>query len=157
MSANLNSQTLRDIYATTTEEAFLLLVTVTHETLDAPFRIVNNTEPVTSRGEVFIPFWFEFAFPDQSAERQAEMQFVLDNVALPLVEPLRAITTPAHMLVQLIAASRPDEILAEETDLALRNVTWDANAMTFTAAHEDVMNARFPGNVFSPAHYAGVF
>lgn len=157
MSRGLASAVLRELYATTTGEAFLLLATVSHETMAEPWRIVRNTAPIQSRGATFEPFPFDFTLPDDLADRPPEMQFVVDNVLLPMGAVVRSITTPADLLVELIAASKPDEVLARVEGLRLRSVEWNASTMTFRAALEDVLNARFPADVFAPDEYAGIF
>jgi len=85
------------------------------------------------------------------------MEFVLDAVMLPLLSPLRSITTPAMMLVELVAASRPDDVELSVEDLALRRVNWNLSNLHFECWHEDILNCRYPADTFEPARYAGIF
>lgn len=157
MPRNLTSATLREIYETSSDAAFYLLVTVTHPNLPAPFRAVNNNEPVTSRGNRFEAWWFRFTLPDDSRERPGEVMFQLDAVALPLVTDLRAMVTPPAMHIELVSSKRPDVVELEITDLILRDVNWNQETINFRCVHEDVLNARFPADDYSPQRYPGIF
>lgn len=134
-----------------------MLVTVTHANLAVPFRVCNNNVPVVSRGNTFEPFWFQFVLPDDSKERPTEMEFVLDGTMLPLIELMRAITTPAMMLVELVAATRPDTVELSVEDLAMRYVTWTGQDIHFRCVHEDIWHSRYPEGTYDPQLYAGIF
>ena len=58
MSRTLSQAARQAINAEATEQVFLLLLTIDHEDLAEPIRVVNNTETITSRGELYVAYPF---------------------------------------------------------------------------------------------------
>lgn len=117
------------IAAESTDECPLMLVTIAHDDLDAPIRVVNNIENITSNGETFIGLPFAIELPDEG-DRPGEARISVDNVNRAIAEAVRSISTPPDVTIQVILASQPDTIDLELTGLKMRDVTMDASAVT---------------------------
>jgi hypothetical protein len=156
MPGSLTSQTLRDLFETTSDIALLALLTVTHPSF-APLRFVNNTEPVVSRGQQFLPLWFQLELPDDTRERPAELTLRLDNIALDLVPEMRKLTTAPTLLVEIVSTRALDVVELEVRDLKMRDLRWDTQAIEFQCSWEDILNERFPAHSFAPIRYPGIF
>lgn len=85
------------------------------------------------------------------------MDFVLDGTMLSLVTLLRQTTIQPMMLVELVAASRPDTVEMSVEDLAMRYVNWTSQDLHFKCVHEDILNCRFPEGTYDPQLYEGIF
>lgn len=145
------------LQAPSTGEAFIPLVTITHAPTNDVFRVCANTERVVSRGQVFEPYAFTITLPVESGEEIGAVNFALDNTTLLLVDMLRRITEPAQFLLEIVLASRPDYVEYTIADLLLREVRWDASTINGRLMLDDVLNQRFPKDVYDPHQFAGLF
>lgn len=143
--------------AQSTPEAFLALVTIAHPPTGDVFRVVMNTEAVVSRGNSFAPYAFKFSLPAESGEEVGQVAFEIDNTDLLLVDMLRRITSPAEFLIEIVLASAPDVVELAVADLVLREVSWDAVTIRGNLMLDDVLNQRFPKDVYDPIQYAGLY
>lgn len=143
------------IAAEESDECPLVLVTIEHDDLPEPIRVVNNIEDIVSNGATFVGLPFEIELPDEG-ERPGEARIRVDNVDRRIVKAVRSIQTPPDVTVQVILASQPDVIDMEITGLKLRDTTTDAAAVTGYLRFEDltvepvaamITPARFPGLV----------
>ncbi len=48
-----------------TDEVFLALLTIAHADISPSIRVVNNTENITSNGNLFTAFPFDIQLPDE--------------------------------------------------------------------------------------------
>jgi hypothetical protein len=145
------------LQSTATNEAFIPLVTITHDPTGDVFRVCRNSEPITSRGQVFAAYGFDLTLPVESGEEIGNVTFVLDNADMLLVDMVRRISDPAHFLIEVVLASAPDNVEYSVADLLLREVSWDANKINGKLMLDDVLNQQFPKDVFDPIQYAGLF
>ena len=153
----LSPQARTAMLALTTPEAFLVLVTIRHAPTDEVFRVVANTAPIVSRGETFLPYAFRFALPTESGEEIGQASFEIDNVDLLLIDMLRRASVPAEFMIEIVLASAPDQVELSVSDLLLREVEWNAQTISGKLMHDDILNQRFPRDVFDPLQYPGLF
>jgi hypothetical protein len=145
------------LQAPATPEAFIPLVTITHQATGDVFRVCRNTEPMTSRGQTFLPYAFDLTLPVESGEEIGNVTFKLDNVDMLLIDMLRRITDPASFLIEIVMASAPNSVEYSVADLLLTEVSWDAATISGKLTLDDVLNQKFPRDVFDPIQYAGLF
>jgi len=145
------------VNAQETNEVFLLLLTLDHEDLAEPIRVVNNTEDVTSRGMTFVAYPFEIALPDEDPESVARVSLRIDNVDREIVRNLRAIQAPLSVALEVVMASSPDTVEAGPFNMTLVAAEYDALTVTGELAFEDVLNEPFPGQSYVPSEYPGLF
>ena len=55
----VSTATRSDMFASATDEGLLVLLTIDHDDLSVPIRVVNNNANVQSRGDDFIAFSFD--------------------------------------------------------------------------------------------------
>jgi hypothetical protein len=140
-----------------TVDAFLALVTISHPPTGEVFRVVMNTEAVTSRGLVFSPYAFRFNLPAESGEEIGQVGVEIDNTDLVLIDMLRGAVEPIQFLIEIVLASNPDQVELAVRDLLLREVNWNASSISGKLFVDDVLNQRFPRDTFDPLQYAGLF
>jgi hypothetical protein len=147
----------QNMYASTTDEAFLILATIRHEPTSTILRVVNNTENIVSRGNTFEAYPFSLILPAESGEGIGAATFEIDNVDLTLVDMLRAAIEAPRVDIEVILASVPNEIEIGIYDLAMREVTWDATTITGKLLNEDILSAAFPSFGYTPKEWQGLF
>ncbi len=136
-------------------EVFVLLVSFWHGT--EMFRCCLNTEPVKSRGIIFEPTYFGFKLPDVTDQAPSGCEITVDNVDQRMISLLRRITTPLQVRIELVLASQPDIVELVIEDLVLRQVQWNVSQITGQLKIEDMLNAAFPGAIYEPRTFTGIF
>lgn len=146
---------MQALMAQETDKTFILLVTFAHE--NEIFRCCLNTEPIISRGQEFTPTYFQILLPEvnDSAPQGCEIQ--VDNVDARMVDMLRRIVTPVQVKLELVLAEQADTVEVTVDDLVLREASWNANSISGKLMVEDMLNAGFPGNLYEPRTFPGVF
>ena len=141
--------------AESTNEIFILLVTFWHGT--EIFRCCLNTEEVSSRGQIFTPTYFNFKLPEVSDTAPQGVEIIVDNVDQRMVDLLRRIVTPIQVKIELVLASQPNVVELVLEDLVMRSVSWDVSKITGQLTAEDMLNANFPGHIYEPRTFQGIF
>lgn len=157
MSRTLSQAARRAINAQETEQVFLLLLTLDHEELAEPIRVVNNTENVTSRGALYVAYPFEIALPGEDPESVARVTLRIDNVDRQIVQSLRTVQAPLSTALEVVLAASPDTVEAGPFNMTLVAAEYDALVVTGELAFEDVLNEPFPGHSYIPSEYPGLF
>lgn len=157
MPRTLSTQAMNAVMAATTNEAFLLLVTFTHVPTAETFRVVLNTENITSNGNLFTATYFQFTLPETSNQAPQGCSITVDNVDQQMVPLLRSITEPLQVTLQVVLASQPDTVELELADLLLRDVTWDSNQIQGNLVADDPLNQAFPAHLYEPRTFQGLF
>ena len=138
MTRSLSTAARRSAYAPQTSEAWLLLLTITHESLVAPLRFVNDKVTITSNSQSFMGFPFAVELPQESNDAPGEARITIDNVDRSIVTAVRAMATPPEVTIQIIMASQPNTIEVEYGAMTLRDVKWDVASVSGTLRHEDI-------------------
>lgn len=157
MSRTLSQAARHAVNAQETEQVFLLLLTLDHADLSQPIRVVNNTEDVTSRGDLFVAYPFEIALPDEDPDSVARVTLRIDNVDRQIVQSLRSIQAPLSVALEVVLAASPDTVEAGPFNMTLIAAEYDAFVITGELAFEDVLNEPFPGHSYIPSEYPGLF
>jgi hypothetical protein len=112
-------------FAEATGEVWLVLLTIEHADLAEPLRFVNNTENITSNGDAFLAFPFDYVAPDEGNEGAGIGRIRIDNVDRQIAQTIRELQTAPTVTVQIVLASDPDTIERELGDLVLASASWD--------------------------------
>jgi len=157
VSRTLSLAARKAVNAQETDEVFLLLLTLDHEDITEPIRVVNNTVDIVSQGETYIAYPFEIALPDEDAESVARVTLRIDNVDRKIVKSLRSISSPLSVGLEVVMAASPDTVEAGPFNMTLVSAEYDALTVTGELAFEDVLNEPFPGHAYVPSDYPGLF
>lgn len=154
MARNLSTAATASANAQFTDEVWLTLLTINSPELETPLRFVNNNVSVTSRGNVYLAFPFDIDFPGQDEESPGEARLSIDNIDRMIVNFVRTISTPPTVTIEVVLASSLDTVEASFSNMTLRNVSYDAKAVTGLLRFEDIViepvtyamtPERFPG------------
>jgi hypothetical protein len=151
----LSSAATASIHAEDTDEVWLVLLTINHADLDAPIRVVNNTEDIVSGGVTYIALPFELELPDQG-ERPGEARIRVDNVNRAIVEAVRTIQSPPSVEFKIVLASQPDTIEYQHSGLTMRDVTYDLASVQGYLRYED-LSTEPVADIITPSRFPGLF
>ena len=155
MSRAFSLNALEAIQARETDEAFLVLLTLSHPQMTTR-RVVRNTVDVTSRGDVFTATAFDFVLPSEDATAEPRVTLQIDNVDRANVEVLRTINTPIDVALEVVLASDPDTVELGPIDMQLRGVQIDALRITGQVAGDPLLDAPYPADTYNQADYPGL-
>lgn len=151
------SQTARAQVFNQEDGGFLILLTITHDLLPSPIRVVNNTENVISGGNEYIRYPFDVQLPDERDGSAPIAKLTIDNVSREIVQTLRQISTPPTIGIQVVRLDNPDSVEMSLPTFKLRNVSFDALTISGDLIIDDVTKEGFPARSFTPAEYPGLF
>lgn len=157
MSRTVSSSFLRAVFARETDEVFLTLLKIEHPNLNDAIRVVNNDQNITSNNEVYVAFSFEVELPGEAEDSLPVPRLSIDNVDRVIVESIRAIDTPPTVTMSVIMASSPDVIEAGPYVMTMRNVEYNSLTVSGTLHGEDILNEAYPGHLFTPGMFPGLF
>lgn len=157
MPRSFTPEALAEINRRESAEAFLLLATISNPDLATPYRFVRNNADVVSRGMTFEARMFEWALPTDTEDGPQQVQFSFDNIDQDTTDFLRRTTSNVMVTIELISSARPDVVELTVGDLALKTITLTHDRVSGNLSHEDVMNLKYPGDIYNPLEYAGIF
>ena len=144
-------------FAQDTDEVWLVLITIDHDDLAQPIRVVNNTEDITSNGETFVGFPFDITLPDAREDAPPRARLVIDNVSREIAQAVRTITSAPTVTIEVVRAGDPDTVEQSWPFFKLRNVKWDVAQVSGDLTLEDFTREPYPAGIFSPASFPGLF
>lgn len=157
MSRSVSAGFKEAVFAQETGEVFLILVTITHTDLPDPIRVVNNSENINSRGQTFIAYPFEITLPTDTENGNPRATLKIDNVDREIVRAVRTIQTAPTVTLEIVMASDPDVVEIEFPDFQLQDVNYNSLTVEGTLGLEQFLAEPFPGDLFSPANFPGLF
>lgn len=126
-----------DVYKSTlaevsAPEAPLLLLEINHPELPSPVRVVNDTQNITSNGNLYLGFAFRFVLPSDYENQLPKARIAIDNVGKDLMQWIETSDGGAGSTVQLstIMRSRPNQI---EWTITMSMFNIQANAREVSA------------------------
>lgn len=157
MPRTLSSNAVAALMAQSTDKVFLVLLTIDHPDLGTPFRLVNNTEDVTSNGDLYTAYPFEISFPSEDGENISSASLILDNVDQLLVSTIRSLQSEPTVQLNLVIFDTPDVVEAGPMDFLLRGVKYDSFKIVAELTFEPILQEPFPKDIMSPKVFPGLF
>lgn len=145
------------LYRAETEEVFLVLLTIDHEALPFPIRLCNDNQDTISRGNTFIAFRFEIQLPSSEADSPPRARIRVDNVDKRIVDAVRSVTSAPTVVMEIIRAATPDIIEVSLPGFQLTNVAYNALVVTGDLGLENLLLEPYPGAIFDPGRFPGLF
>ena len=157
MSNALSPELLAQIFAQESDDPFLTLVTLSHESFDEDIRLVNNSENITSQGNVFLAFPMKIRFPVDDGETTRNFQIEFDNVSLDLIEEIRSVTTAIGVKIEMILASMPDVIQVSQSELSIQSLNYNKSRITANIILDNFLNTELTSEKYTPTNFPGLF
>lgn len=136
--------------------AWLVLLTITASG-EPPLYVVNNSEPVASRGITFAPYPFSVQLPADDSDTLPTLTLVISNLDAAIIEFVRAQAVAPSIVVELVTSAYPDIVERSYTFLKLSNVTYDAMTIQGRLDVDDFLAQRFPAESYVPPLFPGLF
>jgi hypothetical protein len=124
---------------------------------DPTIYLVNNNEPVTSRGNVYQPFPMELRLPQEDSESLPTVEITFLNLANEIVEAIRKLSRPPQITIELVTNISPDFVERTVDFAVLRNVTYDAISISGRLDLQNVLTSAIPSESYSPQRFPGLF
>lgn len=140
-----------------TDEVFLFLITLSHDDLLNPIRVVNNVENINSRGMEFTAFPFDLILPQDDGDTLPQVIISLSNVDLSLVDEIRSLNSSLDVTLEIVLASNPSYVEMSIEGMKTISVQYDAQKIEATCQIEDVLNLVFPKDSYLPSNFPGLF
>jgi hypothetical protein len=141
----------------TTSEVILLLLKIEHDTWTEPFYLVNNLTAITSNGQLYEPYGFNFSAPSSASSGQAVASVTIDDVDRRFTAAMRQIITNAQVTVSLIRASDPNTLELDPWVFELDVVSVQGSNITADLRKETILNNNLTGHVINADTFPGLF
>lgn len=158
MPRTISAEARAAIFAQQTGEVFVVLLDLEHPAFTSPVRVCSDNRRVVSGGYAYDPFPFDITLPDETEDSPPRVSLRIDNVDRRIVSEIRRVSgAPVRVVVRVVLASSPDTVEAGPFEFALRDVTYDEQAVEGTLMYEDLLNEPFPADSFTPARFPSLF
>ncbi|MCL1812220.1 MAG: DUF1833 domain-containing protein [Treponema sp.] len=153
----MTNPAIEALTAQETAEVFLVIAVIKVDG-EVSFRIVNNTEGITSQGETFEPFAFAFVLPSTSDSGIKSAGFEIDNVDRRIQE---TVTLSAGKEVtaefSIIMASSPDVVERGPFKYILRDFQVTRTKIKAVLHDFYLTDLNIPGLQYTPKNFPGLF
>ncbi len=138
--------------ASTTGSAFLVLLTITAGDLD-PLRVVNNLEPVVSRGNTFIAYPFSIIRASNLADAQPTVSLTIDNVSQEIISYIRGFEDAPVVKIEIVLSTSPNRVDLAINFLRLASVSYDALKVSGVLMPIDFLTARAVSSTYRGSEF----
>lgn len=156
MSRTMSAAAVRSLFAQESEVVWLQLLTISGPGTDT-IRIVNNPEPIGSRGHLYEPFPFECSLPQDAAERESHAQLTISNVDRVVVERLRTMDTPLTAVLEFVTSLNPHEVECGPFEFEILGARADRNQVVAQLGYEPILTLPFPRGKYDPQRFPNIF
>lgn len=157
MARTVSQDVRRALYASSTSNCFLVLLDITSTELAQPLRVVNNTEPVTSNGNVYQSIGFTFVLPAETENTVESANLTLDNVDRAFTIAIRSVRRPLNVRAVVIESSDPDTIEIGPFDFQLRNVRYGPDTLSGQLLFNNYVERNASTVTFSNQYFPGLY
>lgn len=166
MPRPLSNAAKQAIYAQSTDEVFIVLVTIEHENFEAPIRVCSDpfevlpdlgVKGVVSRGEEYIYLPFTINLPLQDEQGIARASISIDNISREIVAAVRQASTALGVSIEIVLASDVDTPELSVQDFRLETVSYDAFTVSGDISIEYFELEPYPARRFTPSDFPGIF
>jgi hypothetical protein len=144
-------------FAQETDDALIILLTITHDDLPAAIRVCSNSEDIESNGEDYLACPFDLKLLVNDPQQLPKATLSIQNVDRRIVEAIRSIGTAPEVEVSIIKASDPDTVEMSLPNFSLLSVTYDALTVQGDLFLENMASEPYPAGSFSPSEFRGGF
>ena len=153
----LSAEAVQDMLAAQTDEVYLHIVKISHNSLSSDLLFVDNTEDVVRSDGTYKASAFRIQLPNEDDE-VPQVRIQIDNVDQSIIAALRPLQTAPELTVSVIRASTPNVVEVGPYEMVLKQFDYDKYTITGTIGYrEDFLNERFPKDQFTPQTTPGIF
>ncbi len=157
MSNELSAELLAQIFSQNSNDPFLTLVTLSHDSFAGEICLVNNTKNIVSRGRTFRAFPMSIRLPMDDGETARNFVIDFDNASLELIEEIRSVTTKIGVKLEMILASMPDAVQMSQEDLEISTLSYTATKISANIVLDGFLNSELTSEQYGPSNFPGIF
>jgi len=158
MPRSYSTTTLEHINATSADELPLLLLEIDHPQLTQPARVVNDTQDLTSNGNLFVGMAFSASLPDDKPQQMPKARLAIDNVGKELVSWLEMSQGGRGSTCRMMQVMRSAPNLIElEITLDIMNVIITATTVEADLGFDDLLGRMSTPYSYRPDTAPGLF
>lgn len=157
MSRTVSTTFRSALMAQETSQVYLMLLTITDDSLVEPIRVVNNRTDISSGGNTYTGFPFRIDLSQDSPDELPEVTLTLDNCARELALAVRAITGIPAATLSVVLSSTPDVIEVGPLPFNMRRISVNASTIQAVLGGEDILNQKYPKDAMTPQNFPGLF
>lgn len=166
MSRQLSNTAKAAIYAQNTQEVFIILLTISHETFSDDIRLCSDpyellpnagVRGVVSRGLEFIFIPFSIKLPVQDDTGVARASISIDNINREIVNAVRNANSSINFKIEIVLASDVETPEISIDKLKLERVQYDAFTVSGDISLDYFDLEPFPSGRVNPADFPGAF
>jgi len=162
----LSNSAKQALFAQATEEVFIVLVTIDHETFTSPIRVSSDpfellpdagVRGVVSRGNEYLFMPFSINLPIQDDTGIARASLSVDNISREIVAAVRNARSALSITIEIVLASNVDDVEISIPDFRLESISYDAFTVSGDLSIEYFDLEPFPARRFTPSDFPGLF
>jgi hypothetical protein len=153
----ISSLATEAVLAQETEKVFLHLLTI-ETSSGVLLRFVDNNQPVTSRGNEFLPAGFTIILPQQSNDAPRPCRLAIDNTDMVIFQNIKqAAGKDVTVTIAVIMADTPDIYERGPLKYRLRNVKATKETIEGEVYDFYLSDRKFPKDTYTPEDFEGLF
>lgn len=155
------------LFAQESSEVPILLMTITHDELDAPIYLTTDATEryqdapalyrTVSRSINFLYAGVSITLPSEEDKAPPAARLTIANVSRDLIPLARSVSTPPTIKIEAVLASALDTVEMSWPAMNMANLTYDASFLTFDLSMDALVTEPYPAGTFSPAYFFGLF
>lgn len=166
MTRDVSAPMRRAVYARETDQAFILTLTIDHESLEQPIRVtpdpvedlpVAGVPGLVSRGDEYVFLPFNVVLPNQDDSESPRSSLQIDNISREIVRAVRTINSPADVSFEIVMSDTPDVVEASFDGFQLRDVTYNKMVVEGELTIEQYELEPYPSGRMNPSNFPGCF
>lgn len=163
---NLSNAAKHAIFSQQTEEAFIILVTISHSSFTDDIRVASDpfqllpeasVRGVVSRGNEFLYFPFSITLPNSDDTGIARANVSFDNIDRSMITSIRRADSSLSIKIEMVLASDVNNVEFAIDGFKLDRVTYDALTISGEISMEYYDLEPFPSKRFTPSDFPGLF
>ncbi len=140
-----------------TSKVWLHLLTIKDSDGTVLYRFVNNTENITSRGNVYTRFAFRPQIPAEVDGQMPKIEIVIDNVGQELTASIESMSRPPIILLEVVLSDTPDVVERGPFRFKLRSVSYNQLTIRSELTYEELTAEPYPYRRFTPTDFPGLY
>lgn len=145
------------LYAQSTSVVPLMLLTIDHDDLVTPIRLVSNIVDIVSRGNTYSAFPFRPMIPPADAEELPRLDMVFEDVTQDLIVAARSVSTPPSVTVEVVSSADLDTVEAGPWNFEIQAVQYGRRELRLSLTVESLLTEPYPYRLFTPGDFPLLF
>lgn len=158
MARQYSAQTKSTLANTAAPEVPLYLLEITHGNLNAPIRVVNDTQDITSNGNVYTAIPFNVTMPDDFENQAPKATLSVTNVGRELMYWLETSNGGKGSKVRMMQVMRSmPNVIEWEVTMDLSNISASSTEVSGQLGFENLFSRQSIQMTYRPDTAPGVF